>query len=118
VWERYCGELKSLSEEGKVNLPVIPAGRESNYHIFFFRVKDEETRNVLLDGLRDQGIGATFHYIPLHSSPFGMRQLDYDDKLPITEECSKTLVRLPIWPGITCDSCVLVGAILAEIMVR
>lgn len=98
VWEQYYEGLKPLVVEGKVILPVILAGRESNYHIFFFRVADEDTRNTVLDGLRSEEIVATFHYVPLHSSPFGRRQLEFEDELPITENCSRTLVRLLIYP--------------------
>ena len=116
VWKRYYEELKPLSEEGKIILPVIPSGRESNYHIFFFRVKDEKRRNRLLDGLRDQGIGATFHYVPLHSSPYGQKRLDQEVGLPITVEGGRTLVRLPIWPGLTSESCRLVVATVAKII--
>ena len=95
---------------------MIPSGRESNYHIFFFRVKDEKRRNRLLDGLRDQGIGATFHYVPLHSSPYGQKRLDQEVGLPITVEGGRTLVRLPIWPGLTSESCRLVVATVAKII--
>jgi dTDP-4-amino-4,6-dideoxygalactose transaminase len=98
VWEQYYKGLEPLAAEGKVILPIIPAGRESNYHIFFFRVADEDTRDVVLNGLQSKEIGATFHYVPLHSSPFGREQLGCEDELLITESCSRTLVRLPIYP--------------------
>jgi dTDP-4-amino-4,6-dideoxygalactose transaminase len=100
VWEQYYEGLKPLAMEGKVILPVIPPGRESNYHIFFFRVRSEDIRNSVLDTLRSEGFGATFHYIPLHSSPFGRGQLACKGELPVTEKCSRTLIRLPIYPGI------------------
>ena len=100
VWEQYYEGLKPLMAEGKVILPIIPAGRESNYHIFSFQVADEDARNTMLDGLRSEGIGATFHYVPLHSSPFGREKLGCEDDLPLTDECSTTLVRLPLHPGI------------------
>lgn len=116
VWEQYCEGLKPLAAEGKVILPIVPAGRESNYHIFFFRVADGDTRNAMLDGLRSKGIGATFHYIPLHSSPFGRGQLGCENGLPITEECSRTLVRLPIYPQLACDSLMLVCDAIAEVV--
>lgn len=103
VWKQYYERLKLLAAEEKIILPVIPAGRESNYHIFFFRVADEDMRNAVLDGLRSEGIGATFHYVPLHSSPFGRGQLGCEDELPITEECSRTLVKLPIYPQLTSE---------------
>jgi dTDP-4-amino-4,6-dideoxygalactose transaminase len=100
VWEQYYETLKPLAAEGKVMLLVIPTGRESNYHIFFFRVMDEEKRNAVLNGLRSEGIGATFHYIPLHSSPFGRQSVECAYDLPLTDGCSTTPVRLPLYPGI------------------
>lgn len=100
VWEQYYRGLKPLAAKGEVILPVVPAERESNYHIFFFRVADEDTRNAVLDGLRGEGIGATFHYIPLHSSPFVRQSMEREYDLPVTDECSTTMVRLPLYPGI------------------
>lgn len=101
VWRGYYEGLKPLAAEGRVILPVIPPGRESNYHIFFFRVTDEHKRNALLDALRAKGIGASFHYIPLHSSPFAREQLGCEDDLAVTDECSRTLVRVPIYPSLS-----------------
>jgi dTDP-4-amino-4,6-dideoxygalactose transaminase len=103
MWEQYYKGLKLLAGEGKVILPVVPANREPNYHIFFFRVADEETRNRVLSTLRDRGIGATFHYIPLHSSPFGKKDLKCAYELPRTEKASCTLVRLPIYASMESD---------------
>lgn len=103
IWNRYYEGLSPLASEGKVILPTIPSDCESNYHIFFFRLRDEETRNALLDGLRAEGIGATFHYIPLHASPYGRNVLGCEDELPITEKASRTLIRLPIYPSLTVE---------------
>ena len=81
-------------------MPVIPPGCESNYHIFFFRVADAEMRNKILNGLREKGIGATFHYVPLHSSPFGREELMCTVELPGTMLASTTLVRLPLYASL------------------
>jgi dTDP-4-amino-4,6-dideoxygalactose transaminase len=101
VWEHYHTRLSVLAATGKLVLPTIPVACEPNYHIFFFRVVDRETRAAMLEELRSEGIGATFHYIPLHSSPFGSRQLEKREALPVTDACSLTLVRLPIHPRVT-----------------
>jgi dTDP-4-amino-4,6-dideoxygalactose transaminase len=103
VWKQYYEGLKPLAVQGKVILPLIPEGRESNYHIFFFRVANVESRNHLLDTLRSNGVEATFHYIPLHSSPFGKQLLGTSVDLPLTDLGSRTLIRLPMHPSVSDD---------------
>ena len=104
VWEAYHEALSPLADSQEIHLPPIPDGRRSNYHIFFFRVATPELRNQILDALKDHGIQATFHYIPLHSSPFGKRFVEPEQTLPITERCSKTLIRLPLYPQLVDDA--------------
>jgi dTDP-4-amino-4,6-dideoxygalactose transaminase len=99
IWRRYYDALAPLAEQGRIILPHVPAECDPNYHIFFIRVAREEVRDQLLHGLREAGVGAAFHYVPLHSSPFGKSQGWADDALPITEHCSRTLIRLPIFPS-------------------
>jgi dTDP-4-amino-4,6-dideoxygalactose transaminase len=98
IWETYYRTLKPLAEEGRLLLPSIPKYCESNYQIFFFRVSDETTRNKLLLQLKEIGVEATFHYMPLHNSPFGRKIQKSTECLPVTEECSATLIRLPLYP--------------------
>lgn len=98
VWTAYWDALAPLAEDDTLSLPRIPPRRDSNYHIFFFRVSSPERRTEVLGALKDRGINATFHYIPLHSSPFGQKYLEVEEPLPVTSHCSKTLVRLPVYP--------------------
>jgi len=101
VFSFYYENLKPLEEREIVKLPFIPDEATPNWHIFYFRVKDQKIRDLCLKRLKQKGIEATFHYIPLHSSPFGINRLGYKiGDLPITEKLSPTLVRLPIYPGI------------------
>lgn len=101
VFSFYYAHLKPLEFREVVKLPFIPTEAILNGHIFYFRVKDQETRDVCLKRLMQKGINATFHYLPLHSSPFAISRLGYKaGDLPITENLSSTLVRLPIYPGI------------------
>ncbi len=98
VWETYYNALLPLTESGLIELPVVPAYASSNYHIFFFKVPDLEIRQTLLQAFKSDGIMATFHYVPLHSSPYGRNILGCDYDLPVTEKCSETLIRLPLYP--------------------
>lgn len=102
AYRYYAERLQSLADRGLVTLPHVPVDCETNYHIFFIRVNDEETRNACLAALKAQGVQATFHYVPLHSSPYGRSAFGYrPDDLPITEQVSRTLIRLPLYPSLT-----------------
>ena len=99
IWQRYYQALKPLAAQGRIVLPYVPAECDPNYHIFYLRVADEDLRNQILHRLRQAGIGATFHYVPLYSSPYGQSQGWGNQALPCTEQCSRTLIRLPIFPS-------------------
>jgi dTDP-4-amino-4,6-dideoxygalactose transaminase len=44
---------------------------------------------------------ATFHYVPLHSSPFWQRYAGGSPSLPVTDRVAAALVRLPLHPRLT-----------------
>ena len=71
VYEIYVNSLRPLEEEGLLRLPVIPESCETNYHAFYLILPDAATRQRLIAHLKANGIEATFHYVPLHSSPMG-----------------------------------------------
>jgi dTDP-4-amino-4,6-dideoxygalactose transaminase len=98
VWTTYYEVLRPLAEEGALHLPVVPEDRDANYHIFFFRTRTPEERDRVLTALKENGIQATFHYVPLHSSPYGREELGCEQELPVTQRCSETLIRLPVYP--------------------
>jgi dTDP-4-amino-4,6-dideoxygalactose transaminase len=98
VWTTYRKALRPLAEEGVIEFQTIPEYAEPNYHLFYFRTNTPEERTAVLQALKDAGIQATFHYVPLHSSPFGRNTLGCTEDLSITQHCSETLVRLPVYP--------------------
>jgi dTDP-4-amino-4,6-dideoxygalactose transaminase len=96
----YRNLLGPLARQGLLTLPHVPAGCTSNYHNFFVLVPSRAERDGLAAHLGSQGISASFHFIPLHSSPMG-QQLGYcAGDLPITEDLSQRLLRLPFYPGL------------------
>ena len=69
--------------------------------MFYVLLPDRAGRDGLMDYLRQQNIFAVFHYLPLHASPMGQR-LGYEaDDLPITNDISSRLLRLPFFYEIT-----------------
>ena len=85
--------------QSKMFLPVVSEGTDPNWHIFAIRVP-RLLRNQVIKNLRKFGIEASFHYLPLHSSPMGKKLGHKAGDLPITEEVGATLIRLPIYPSL------------------
>lgn len=101
VYKFYQHHLAPLAEREWLQLPVTPLGCESNYHLFHILLTDEKTRAALMAYLKGQGISAVFHYVPLHTSPQGLK-LGYNaGDLPLTEDLSGRLLRLPFFCEIT-----------------
>lgn len=101
IYNRYLTLLQPFAEEGLLELPKIPTNCDSNYHIFKVMTNSAETRDELLMHLRNNGVGAAFHYVPLHTSPMG-RKYDYSTgDLPVTEDLHTRLIRLPLYGGMT-----------------
>jgi dTDP-4-amino-4,6-dideoxygalactose transaminase len=99
--DNYYKALIPLVNDGKLRLPYISGECETNSHLFYIIVKDENTRNGLIDHLKFHGILAVFHYIPLHLSQIG-RSMGYKDgQLPVTESMSSRLLRLPFYYDMT-----------------
>lgn len=101
AWNTYLNAFQELSKEGVVELPVIPNYCTHNAHMFYIKVKDIQVRTELLDHLKEKGIWATFHYIPLHSTPTGKSLGHFigDDTFTTVE--SERLLRLPMYYGLT-----------------
>jgi dTDP-4-amino-4,6-dideoxygalactose transaminase len=99
VWERYHEAFAGLEESGRARRPVIPPDCAHNGHLYYLLVKDLGTRTAALEGLKARGVQALFHYVPLHSSPAGLRFGRAAGPLPCTENAADRLIRLPLWAG-------------------
>jgi dTDP-4-amino-4,6-dideoxygalactose transaminase len=86
-----------LAERGLIRTQAISPDCQTNHHGFFILVQSEQVRKALLAHLSSKGISAVFHFSPLHESVMG-RRLGYESgMLPITEEASRSIVRLPFY---------------------
>lgn len=100
-WNLYYELLKPLADQGRIELPVIPEGCVHNAHMFYIKVRDLEERTRLITHLKKNGVGAVFHYIPLHSSPAGQRFGRFHGEDRYTTKESERLLRLPMYFGLT-----------------
>lgn len=99
-WNYYYRELKCLEDQGVLELPYVPEECLHNAHMFYIKVKDLEERTNLIDYLKENGVNAVFHYIPLHSSPAGKELGRFHGEDRYTTKESERLLRLPLYYGI------------------
>lgn len=113
-WQRYAEAFAPLQAAGRVELPVIPEGCVHNAHMFYLKCDDLAQRTALIRFLKEGGVQAVFHYIPLHSAPAGLRYGRFDGPDQYTTAESERLVRLPLYYGLTeADQAVVIGRVLA-----
>ena len=84
-------------------LPFVPEGCGPAWHSFHVLLPDRSSRDLLIDHLRALGIGAPFHYLPLHLSTMGRRYGGAEGDCPVTESFSGRLLRLPLHHSLTDD---------------
>jgi dTDP-4-amino-4,6-dideoxygalactose transaminase len=98
---RYREGLSDWARTHGVALSRPLPEREENHHIFHLLFPDEASRDRAMDRLRERGVMATFHYVPLHSAPFGRTVCGSAVELPVTDRVASTLLRLPLHPRLT-----------------
>lgn len=103
IWNRYYNELKETIENNGDKMPFVPKDCIHNAHIFYFKTKNLEERTKLIDFLKQNEIKATFHYIPLHSSPAGNMFGIFNGKDEYTTSESEKLIRLPLYYNLSKD---------------
>ena len=101
VWNMYNDAFAELEQQGKIRRPIIPADCTNNAHMFYMLFNDLETRTKFIAHLKENGVYAPFHYIPLHSAPAGEKYCRTATSMNVTNRVSDTLVRLPMYYDIT-----------------
>jgi dTDP-4-amino-4,6-dideoxygalactose transaminase len=97
IWNRYHDELANLS--GKLELPHILKDTVHNAHCYYIVCSSLAERSQLTQFLKERQIGATFHYLSLHKSPYYKAMHD-GSELPQADRYTDCLLRLPMYPGL------------------
>ncbi|GIP19106.1 dTDP-4-amino-4,6-dideoxygalactose transaminase [Paenibacillus montaniterrae] len=97
LWSIYYQYLYNFIDIYDIELPCIPNTVEHNGHLFFIKLKNKKTRDNLIEYLKDRGIQATFHYIPLHTTETGKKYGEFHASDNMTCEQSDKLLRLPMF---------------------
>lgn len=101
IWERYHRLMAPLEARGLLRRPIVPEECRHNAHMYYVVLAPELDRAAVLAEFGRAGIGAIFHYVPLHSSPGGRRFGRAQGTLANTDALSARLIRLPFWVGIS-----------------
>lgn len=73
TWQYYHSQLENMEKNGKIKRPVISENCVHNAHMYYIKAKDLDERTRLLAYLKENGVSAVFHYIPLHSAAAGIK---------------------------------------------
>ena len=114
IWNLYHELLAPLESAGWLRRPKYPEYCCHNAHMYYILLSDLETRTQLIDFLRKEGISSVFHYVPLHSAPQGKKLVGKDINLPVTDDCSERLLRLPCYYELTNEEIEFVVRIIRE----
>lgn len=102
-WNLYHERLRSLEEKGCLELPKVPVECNHNGHMYFIKLNNLVERTDAINYLKEKGISAMFHYVPLHSSKAGLRFGRFCGEDKFTTKESERLLRLPLYYGLSTD---------------
>jgi len=101
IWEYYHEAFEPLESKGFIRRPIVPSDCQHNAHMYYVLLRSDIDRQAVLSELKRNGINAVFHYVPLHSSPAGLRYGRVSGSMQVTNTLSASLIRLPLWVGLT-----------------
>ena len=100
IWANYHQGFESLEKAGKVRRPVVPWDCVHNAHMYYLLMPSLTQRSKIIEQLKLVGVQTVFHYIPLHSSPFGLNNGRTIGGMTHTASVSDRLIRFPLWLGL------------------
>ena len=101
IWNTYSQAFAPLAAAGRIEVPTIPEGCVHNAHMYYIKLRDLDDRTAFIKYLKDKGIVAVFHYVPLHSAPAGRKFGRFHGEDRYTTSEGDRLVRLPLYYGLT-----------------
>ena len=102
TWSTYYAAFADLEQSGDARRPGVPRNVTHNGHIFYL-LAEPERRDAIIARMLSLGVQAYSHYVPLHSSPAGRSLGRSHGSFTVTDWAAGSIVRLPIWNGISDD---------------
>jgi len=101
IWNMYFKATEYLERKGYLKRPFIPNYCKHNAHMFYIILRDDICRDKVIDEFKQVGISVVFHYVPLHSSPAGIKYGRCFESLNVTDNLASRILRLPLWIGLS-----------------
>lgn len=117
IWDNYHNALEDLEKKGFIKRPTIPQECQHNAHMYYIILPSDINRDKVSAQFREKGISCTYHYTPLHSSPAGLKFGKVSGIMDNTDRLSSSLIRLPLWMGMTEEEQAYVIEATKEIMI-
>lgn len=112
IWNTYHNGLKAVEQKGHLKRMSVPTYCDNNAHIYYVLLPNEQEKLNISRFLKENGISTTTHYVPLHSSPAGLKYGTSIGNLPHTTDLAVRLLRLPIHSNLsTADASIVVNTI-------
>jgi dTDP-4-amino-4,6-dideoxygalactose transaminase len=100
LWNRYHEAFAPLERDGRLRRPVVSEDCEHNAHMYYLLLRNLDERTAFIDHMKENAIQCVFHYVPLHSAPYGTKVGRTSGAMPVTNDVADRLVRLPLWVGL------------------
>lgn len=114
IYEQYRYGLSDLRNNQKFWFPDMRNDYETNYHAFYIIFETESITDNVRKFLLTNNIQAFIGYVPLHSSPVGLKMGNKADSLPRTERVAKCVLRLPLHNNMSAESAGRVCSLIGE----
>lgn len=95
---QYTEKLADLD----IQLPKTSSESKSSWHLFVVRLEpDKARRNLLIAQLRELGIGASMHYIPVPHHPY-YRKMGFSlEDYPESQKYFESAITIPLFVGMS-----------------
>lgn len=100
IWNAYDKSFEEVESKGIALRPTIPVECIHNAHMYYLILDSFEQRCSFISKLELMGIKCVTHYVPLHTSPMGLKVGRSSGNMMFTSDLANRMVRLPFWLGI------------------
>ncbi|SCW59030.1 dTDP-4-amino-4,6-dideoxygalactose transaminase [Ruminococcaceae bacterium YRB3002] len=97
IWNAYHEGFAPLEEMGLLRRARVPENVTHNGHMYNIVLPSDMVRSGLIDHLKSKGIMAYICYVPLHSSPMGLKLGYKPSSCPVTEDMGLRVLRMPLY---------------------
>lgn len=104
-WNQYHAAFEQLEAKGCLRRMHVPAHCTHNAHMYYIVLNSLSQRTAMIEHLKNNGVNAVFHYVPLHSAAAGLRFGRFHGEDRYTTNLSERLLRLPLHYGLSEADC-------------